>query len=149
MTPCMVLLCMIFPLQEGSGFVAVKTGSLVIFGSYSSVMFPSVCVEAVERLGELDSQHGSHLLLLMLVYYIYTVQESTLEQRGSKGVPTTRQHANPSCFHFQFSVQYTELSLSPSLTCSLTHTIQYCIALSNLLHNASCYEGVQNTCVCE
>ena len=54
MIPCMVLLCMIFPLQEGSGFVAVKTGSLVIFGSYSSVMFPSVCVEAVERLGELD-----------------------------------------------------------------------------------------------
>ena len=49
---CMVLLWMMFPLQEGSGFVAVKTGSLIVFGSYSSVMFPSVCVEAVERLGE-------------------------------------------------------------------------------------------------
>ena len=62
---------MMFPLQEGSGFVAVKTGSLVIFGSYSSVMFPSVCVEAVERLGEGQS-HGSHplLFILMLVYYI-------------------------------------------------------------------------------
>lgn len=41
----------LFP-QEGSGFVAVRTGSLVVFGSYSSSMFPSVCVEAVERLGE-------------------------------------------------------------------------------------------------
>ena len=51
-TLCMVLLWRMFPLQEGSGFVAVKTGSLIIFGSYSSVMFPSVCVEAVERLGE-------------------------------------------------------------------------------------------------
>ena len=86
MTQCMVLLCMIFPLQEGSGFVAVKTGSLVIFGSYSSVMFPSVCVEAVERLGELDrgggggggarqstwlSSSAPHACLL------YTVQEST------------------------------------------------------------------------
>ena len=82
MTPCRVLLCMIFPLQEGSGFVAVKTGSLVIFGSYSSVMFPSVCVEAVERLGELDSQHGSHLLLLMLVYYIYTVTGEYFRAKG-------------------------------------------------------------------
>ena len=42
-------LCM----QEGSGFVAVKTGNLVIFGSYSSSMYPSVCVEAVEKLGKL------------------------------------------------------------------------------------------------
>jgi len=40
------------PPQEGSGFVAARTGSLVVFGSYSSSMFPSVCVEAVERLGE-------------------------------------------------------------------------------------------------
>ena len=38
--------------QEGSGFVAVRTGNLIVFGSYSSSMFPSVCVEAVERLGE-------------------------------------------------------------------------------------------------
>ena len=38
-------------LQEGSGFVAVRTGTLVIFGSYSSSMYPSVCVEAVEKLG--------------------------------------------------------------------------------------------------
>ena len=96
MIQCMVLLCMIFPLQEGSGFVAVKTGSLVIFGSYSSVMFPSVCVEAVERLGELDrggggggggggegeldSQHGSHPLLLMFVYS--TLCRRVLESKG-------------------------------------------------------------------
>ena len=39
--------------QEGSGFVAVKTGNLMLFGSYSSSMYPSVCVEAVEKLGKL------------------------------------------------------------------------------------------------
>ncbi len=37
--------------QEGSGFVAVMTKSMVVFGTYSSSMYPSVCVEAVEKLG--------------------------------------------------------------------------------------------------
>ncbi len=36
----------------GSGFVAVRTDRYIIFGSYSSAMYPSVCVEAVESLGE-------------------------------------------------------------------------------------------------
>lgn len=35
----------------GSGFAAVKTDNFIIYGSYSSSMFPSVCVEAVESLG--------------------------------------------------------------------------------------------------
>lgn len=38
--------------QEGSGFVAVSTNKLIVYGSYSSTMNPSVCVEAVERLGK-------------------------------------------------------------------------------------------------
>ena len=38
--------------QEGSGFIAVSTSKLIVFGSYSSTMNPSVCVEAVERLGK-------------------------------------------------------------------------------------------------
>ena len=40
-------------LQEGSGFIAVKTSTMIVFGTYSSSMYPSVCVEAVEKLGEL------------------------------------------------------------------------------------------------
>lgn len=32
--------------------MAVRTKGLVVFGSYSSTMFPSVCVEAVEKLGQ-------------------------------------------------------------------------------------------------
>ena len=39
-------------LKEGSGFVAVKTCSMIVFGSYSSSMYPSVCVEVVEKLGK-------------------------------------------------------------------------------------------------
>lgn len=113
MIPCMVLLCMIFPLQEGSGFVAVKTGSLVIFGSYSSVMFPSVCVEAVERLGELDSQHGSHPLLLMLVYS--TLCRRVLESKGEvKVYPLPLS----TCQHFVFS-------LSVFCTIHWTFIVQY------------------------
>ena len=42
-----------FIMQDGgSGFVAVRTDRYIIFGSYSSAMYPSVCVEAVESLGE-------------------------------------------------------------------------------------------------
>ncbi|XP_064405153.1 profilin-4-like isoform X1 [Halichondria panicea] len=40
----------IYAKKEGSGFIAVKTNSMVIFGTYSSSMYPSVCVEAVEKL---------------------------------------------------------------------------------------------------
>ena len=32
--------------------MAVQTGKLVVIGSYSSSMYPSVCVEAVEKLGK-------------------------------------------------------------------------------------------------
>ena len=37
--------------QEGSGFIAVSTNKLIVYGSYSSAMNPSICVEAVERVG--------------------------------------------------------------------------------------------------
>ena len=38
-------------MQESSGFVAVRTKHYIIYGSYSTSMYPSVCVEAVENLG--------------------------------------------------------------------------------------------------
>lgn len=38
--------------QSRSGFIAVRTSTLIIFGSYSSSMYPAVCVEAVEKLGK-------------------------------------------------------------------------------------------------
>ena len=31
-----------------SGLIAVHTSTLIIFGSYSSSMYPAVCVEAVD-----------------------------------------------------------------------------------------------------
>ena len=40
--------------QSRSGFIAVCTSTLIIFGSYSSSMYPAVCVEAVEKLGKGD-----------------------------------------------------------------------------------------------
>lgn len=43
-------------MQEDSGFIAVSTNKLIVYGSYSSMMNPSVCVEAVERLGKSDQQ---------------------------------------------------------------------------------------------
>ena len=49
----LVLTCLNVCTQEGSGFVAVQTSSYIVYGSYSSSMFPSVCVEAVEKLGNL------------------------------------------------------------------------------------------------
>ena len=48
-----IIVCSIGLLQEGSGFIAVKTNTMIVFGTYSSSMYPSVCVEAVEKLGEL------------------------------------------------------------------------------------------------
>lgn len=39
-------------LKGDSGFICVKTETLLIFGSYSSSMFSSMCSEAVEKLGK-------------------------------------------------------------------------------------------------
>ena len=44
--------CVLTCIQEDSGFIAVSTNKLIVYGSYSSTMNPSVCVEAVERLGK-------------------------------------------------------------------------------------------------
>ena len=38
-------------LKGNSGIIVVRTATLMIVGMYSSEMSPSVCVEAVERLG--------------------------------------------------------------------------------------------------
>ena len=43
---------MYYIIQSRSGFIAVRTSTLIIFGSYSSSMYPAVCVEAVEKLGK-------------------------------------------------------------------------------------------------
>ncbi|KAL5457200.1 hypothetical protein EMCRGX_G034445 [Ephydatia muelleri] len=48
----------VYAKKEGSGFVAVQTSSYIVYGSYSSSMFPSVCVEAVEKLGEYFREKG-------------------------------------------------------------------------------------------
>ncbi|XP_065906724.1 profilin-4-like [Dysidea avara] len=42
----------VYAKKAKSGFIAVRTTTLIIFGSYSSSMYPAVCVEAVEKLGE-------------------------------------------------------------------------------------------------
>ena len=39
-------------IQSRPGFIAVRTSTLIIFGSYSSSMYPAVFVEAVEKLGK-------------------------------------------------------------------------------------------------
>ena len=38
--------------QKSGGVVAMVSGQLIVCGSYSAVMSPSVCVEAVQRMGE-------------------------------------------------------------------------------------------------
>jgi len=39
-------------LQENRGLVLVKTLTLLVIATYTDSMFPSVCVEAVEKLGK-------------------------------------------------------------------------------------------------
>ena len=43
---------MCIDLQKSGGFIAVVSGQLIVCGSYSSAMSPSVCVEALEMMGE-------------------------------------------------------------------------------------------------
>ena len=38
--------------QENRGLVLVKTLTLLVIATYSDSMYPSVCVEAVEKLGK-------------------------------------------------------------------------------------------------
>lgn len=49
--PRKISLFIIIIIQEGSGFIAVNTNKLIVYGSYSSAMNPSICVEAVEGVG--------------------------------------------------------------------------------------------------
>ena len=48
----MYVFCIILCMQENSGFIAVLTKLYVVYGSYSSSMCPSICVEIVERMGD-------------------------------------------------------------------------------------------------
>lgn len=48
----------IYATKGDSGFICVKTDSFLVFGSYSSQMYPSVCSEAVEKLGDYLSEKG-------------------------------------------------------------------------------------------
>ena len=38
--------------QDKIGLVLVKTSSLIVMGTYNDNMFPSICVEAIEKLGK-------------------------------------------------------------------------------------------------
>ena len=42
--------------------MAAVSGQLVLYGSYSSSMNPSVCVEAVEKMGKERCSHDKHIL---------------------------------------------------------------------------------------
>lgn len=44
-----------FALQGKKGLILVRTQTLVLAATYTESMYPSVCVEAVERLGKLLS----------------------------------------------------------------------------------------------
>ena len=78
--------------------------------------------------------------------FVPPLQESTLEQRGSK------EHE---CAAGTTSVNMTTNSI---FSCTFafnvimdTNAVQYCIALSNLLHNASCMKEFRvpvSVCVC-
>ena len=50
-------------IQSRSGFIAVRTSTLIIFGSYSSSMYPAVCVEAVEKLGKGDFMGNATIVI--------------------------------------------------------------------------------------
>nr|XP_032640775.1 profilin-4 isoform X2 [Chelonoidis abingdonii] len=43
--------CSIYLKNEDRGLIAVKTDSYILVATYSEGMYPSVCVEAVEKLG--------------------------------------------------------------------------------------------------
>ncbi len=46
-------------LKGNKGIVIVQTGKCVLLGTYKENMYPSVCVEAVEKLGDYFNQKNS------------------------------------------------------------------------------------------
>ncbi|KAI1897861.1 hypothetical protein AGOR_G00087620 [Albula goreensis] len=48
----------IYAKSGGHGLVLVKTGVYIIVATYNDSMYPSVCVEAVEKLGEYLREKG-------------------------------------------------------------------------------------------
>lgn len=59
-----LILFLLLCLQDKIGVVLVKTGSLIVVGTYNDNMYPSVCIEAVEKLGKL------YLRELMSLQYV-------------------------------------------------------------------------------
>ena len=55
--------CVIYLFQDKIGLVLVKTSSLIVMGTYHENMFPSICVEAIEKLGKLKSLFGRKYLI--------------------------------------------------------------------------------------
>lgn len=56
-----------FAWQSKKGLILVRTGTLLLVATYSESMFPSVCVEATEKLGEFLLCHVSGLCLFFVV----------------------------------------------------------------------------------
>lgn len=48
----------IYGKKDDCGLVLVKTASLVLLGTYNSEMYPSICVEAVEKLADYFREKG-------------------------------------------------------------------------------------------
>jgi profilin len=51
---------MFYLFQESRGLILVKTLTLLLIATYTDSMFPSVCVEAVEKLGNLLKKLNSN-----------------------------------------------------------------------------------------
>ncbi|XP_060042651.1 profilin-4 isoform X2 [Erinaceus europaeus] len=51
--------------NENSGVIVVKTHMYLLVATYTEGMYPSVCVEATEKLGEFVSQGLSSLLVVL------------------------------------------------------------------------------------
>ena len=69
-------------LQRSGGFIAIVSGQLIVFGSYSSAMSPCVCEETLEKMGELaecSSWQECYLCSVSL-----SLQLTTSVRRGSK-----------------------------------------------------------------
>lgn len=55
-------------MQDNSGIIVVRTATLLLVATYSPEMSPSICVEAVEKLGQ----------FMMYYYYILTTCDQAL-----------------------------------------------------------------------
>eukprot|EP00794_Sanderia_malayensis_P000428 gene428-1069_t len=54
----------IYGKKDTCGVVLVKTATLILLGSYGNNMFPSICVEAMEKLEKKENKFGKEISLL-------------------------------------------------------------------------------------